>query len=380
MAAREKSVSVRPIQYSASNRQPDRYKGAMSNREPHSASPWWTPSVHEDRRPILLARGRIEAAVRAYLANHDFLMVDPPGLQRSPGNETHLHAFGTTMIGNDGVGNPMYLHTSPEFTMKKLLAAGERRIASLQHVWRNRERSALHHPEFTMLEWYRAGEGYDVIIADCVELLRIAARATGVEKLRFRDRDCDPFAEPERLGVIEAFSRYAGIDLLATMDDDGVPDGDKLAGQMLARGLAVPDDRSWSYLFSRILVEKVEPHLGLGRITVLDRYPAAEAALARRAADDRRVSERFELYACGVELANGFGELTDADEQRRRFAAEMAEKERIYGERYPVDEDFLAALAIMPEASGVALGFDRLVMLATGAPRIEAVLWAPVAE
>ena len=336
--------------------------------------------MHEDRRPILLARGRIEAAMRAYLAGHDFLMVDPPGLQRSPGNETHLHAFGTTMIGNDGVGRPMYLHTSPEFTMKKLLAAGEKRIASLQHVWRNRERSALHHPEFTMLEWYRAGEGYNAVIADCVELLRIAARATGVARLRFRERECDPFAEPERLGVVEAFERHAGIDLLATMDGEGVPDGDKLAVQMLARGLDVPDDRSWSYLFSRILVEKVEPHLGMGRITVLDRYPAAEAALARRAVDDRRVSERFELYACGVELANGFGELTDADEQRRRFAAEMAEKERIYGERYPVDEDFLAALAIMPEASGVALGFDRLVMLATGAPRIEAVLWAPVAE
>jgi lysyl-tRNA synthetase class 2 len=352
----------------------------MSNPESHSASPWWSPIVHEDRRPILLARGRIEAAVRAYLAGHDFLMVDPPGLQRSPGNETHLHAFGTTMIGNDGVGRPMYLHTSPEFTMKKLLAAGEKRIASLQHVWRNRERSALHHPEFTMLEWYRAGEGYDAVIADCVELLRIAARETGVAGLRFRDRECDPFAEPERLGVVEAFSRHADIDLLATMDAEGVPDGDKLAAQMLARGLDVPEDRSWSYLFSRILVEKVEPHLGMGRITVLDRYPAAEAALARRAADDRRVSERFELYACGVELANGFGELTDADEQSRRFAAEMAEKERLYGERYPVDEDFLAALAIMPEASGVALGFDRLVMLATGAPRIEAVLWAPVAE
>jgi elongation factor P--(R)-beta-lysine ligase len=124
----------------------------------------------------------------------------------------------------------------------------------------------------------------------------------------------------------------------------------------------------------------VEPKLGMGRITVLDRYPAAEAALARRAADDRRVAERFELYACGVELANGFGELTDADEQRRRFAGEMAEKQRIYGESYPVDEDFLTALALMPEASGVALGFDRLVMLATAAPRIEAVLWAPVAE
>lgn len=351
----------------------------MSNLDT-KPSPWWSPSVHADRRPILLARGRIEARVRGYLGDNDFLMVDPPGLQRSPGNETHLHAFGTVMIGNDGEGQTMYLHTSPEFTMKKLLAAGETRIASLGHVWRNRERSALHHPEFTMLEWYRVGESYDAVIADCVAMLRIAAETAGVSVLRYRGRECDPFAEPERLSVVDAFARYAGVDLLATMDAEGVPDGDKLAAQMLQLGLDVPEDRSWSYLFSRILVEKVEPQLGMGRITVLDRYPAAEAALARRTADDRRVAERFELYACGVELANGFGELTDADEQRRRFAAEMNEKQRVYNERYPLDEDFLTALALMPEASGVALGFDRLVMLATAAPRIETVLWAPVAE
>jgi len=352
----------------------------MSQSPSLSASPWWTPAVHADRRPILLARNRIEAAVRGYLAEQDFLMVDPPGLQRSPGNETHLHAFGTHMIGNDGVGQAMYLHTSPEFSMKKLLAAGETRIASLGHVWRNRERSALHHPEFTMLEWYRAGEHYDAVIADCVALLRLAAQTTGVTRLIYRDRQCDPLAEPERLSVVEAFARHAGIDLFATMDSDGKTDGAALARQMAALGMAVPEDTSWSYLFSLILTDRVEPALGMGRMTVLDRYPAAEAALARRASDDRRVSERFELYACGVELANGFGELTDADEQRRRFLAEMAEKERLYGERYPLDEDFLAALALMPAASGVALGFDRLVMLATAAPKIEAVLWAPVAQ
>ncbi|MCS6759710.1 MAG: EF-P lysine aminoacylase EpmA [Candidatus Devosia euplotis] len=352
----------------------------MSKSKPLSASPWWTPSAHADRRPILLARNRIEAAMRAYLAAEEFLLVDPPGLQRSPGNETHLHAFGTAMIGNDGAGQDMYLHTSPEFTMKKLLAGGETRIASLGHVWRNRERSALHHPEFTMLEWYRAGESYDAVIADCVALLRLAAETTGVTALVYQDRQCDPFAPPERLSVVDGFARCAGIDLFASMDADGVPNSEALAQQMVALGMAVPEDRSWSYLFSLILTDKVEPQLGMERITVLDRYPAAEAALARRAADDRRVSERFELYACGVELANGFGELTDADEQRRRFIAEMAEKERLYGEHYPLDEDFLAALALMPEASGVALGFDRVVMLATAAPKIEAVLWAPVAE
>lgn len=352
----------------------------MTSSSSSSGSPWWHPERHSDRRPGLIARSRIDAAVRGWLAAEDFLVVDPPGLQRSPGNETHLHAFATEMIGNDGQGQAMYLHTSPEFTMKKLLAAGESRIASLQHVWRNRERSALHHPEFTMLEWYRAGAPSDAIIADTLALITLAAETTGIAQFGFRGRACDPRAEAERISVAEAFATHAGIDLLATMDEEGVPDGESLAVQMAGAGMTLPEDRSWSYLFTQVLVEKVEPRLGNGRVTVLNRYPACEAALARRVPGDRRVSERFEVYACGVELANGFGELTDPDEQRRRFMAEMDEKARIYGERYPVDEDFLAALALMPEASGVALGFDRLVMLATGAQRIEAVLWAPVAE
>ena len=318
--------------------------------------------------------------MRGYLAGEGFWLVDPPGLQRSPGNETHLHAFATTAIGNDGVGHAMYLHTSPEFTMKKLLAAGERRIASFGHVWRNRERGPLHHPEFTMVEWYRAGEPNDAIIGDCIAMLRLAAKTAGTATLRYRDRIADPLAAPERLSVADAFLRYAGIDLFATMDSVGVTNAEALAGQLRAAGIAVPAEYTWSYLFSRVLTEKVEPNLGIGRVTVLDRYPAAEAALARRTVDDPRVAERFELYACGVELANGFGELTDAAEQRRRFEGEMEEKLALYGEIYPIDEDFLAALEIMPEASGVALGFDRLVMLATGAPRIEQVMWAPVWE
>jgi lysyl-tRNA synthetase class 2 len=328
---------------------------------------------------LLLARNRVQAALRGWLAAEGFTEVDPVGLQISPGNEAHLHGFATEAVGSDGVARRMYLHTSPEFAMKKLLAAGETRIAAFAHVWRNRERGPLHSPEFTMLEWYRAGEGYEALMADCAAMLRLAAEATGARVLRYRDRVCDPFAAPERLSVAEAFVRHAGIDLLATLAPDGTPDRNALAMAVAAAGLRVAVDDTWSDLLSRVLVAKVEPHLGLGRATILDRYPAAEAALARRAPDDARVAERFELYACGVELANGFGELTDAAEQRRRFALEMDEKARVYGERYPLDEDFLAALAIMPAASGIALGFERLVMLATGAPRIDDVIWAPVA-
>jgi lysyl-tRNA synthetase class 2 len=343
-------------------------------------TPWWQPARHADRRPALIARNRIRRSLADWFAAQGFTEVDPAGLAASPGNEAHLHAFATEALGNDGAARRMYLHTSPEFAMKKLLAAGETRILAFAHVWRNRERGPLHAPEFTMLEWYRAGADYAVLMQDTAALLRLAAQAAGASVLRYRDAVCDPFAPAERITVAQAFLDHAGIDLLATCQPGGATDRDALAGQAVAAGVTVREGDGWSDILSRVLVQKVEPHLGHGRITVLDRYPAAEAALARACADDPRVAERFEVYACGVELANGFGELTDAAEQRRRFAQEMDEKARVYGERYPLDEDFLAALAQMPAASGIALGFDRLVMLATAAPRIDLVQWAPVPE
>ena len=343
-------------------------------------SPWWDATRHADRRPLLLTRNSIQAALRLWLGDRGFTEVDPVALQVSPGNEAHLHAFATDAIGNDAVARPMYLHTSPEFSMKKLLAAGETRIAAFAHVWRNRERGPLHSPEFTMLEWYRAGEDYSVLMDDCAAFLRLAATAAGTAQLRYRDRVCDPFAPYERVSVSQAFQRFAGIDLLATVGADGAGDAALLGPMLDTAGVRRAADDTWSDMLSRALSEKIEPHLGLGRITVLDRYPAAEAALARPAADDPRVAERFEVYACGVELANGFGELTNPIEQRRRFGLEMDEKARVYGMRYPLDEDFLAALSHMPAASGIAMGFDRLVMLATGAPRIDDVLWVPVAS
>ncbi|EYD73955.1 Translation elongation factor Plysine transferase [Rubellimicrobium mesophilum DSM 19309] len=340
--------------------------------------PWWTPARHETRRPLLLARNRLQSALRAWFDDMGFLEADPSALQTSPGNEAHLHAFSTTAIGNDGGTRTLHLHTSPEFALKKLLAAGETRLFSFSHVWRNRERGPLHHPEFTMLEWYRAGDPYDALMQDCAAILRMAAEVAGTPVLRWRDATCDPFAPPERLSVAEAFDIHADVDLLSTIRDDGTTDADLLREQAAAIGLRPSADDTWSDLLAKILTAHVEPNLGHGRPTILDRYPSPEAALARKAPDDPRVAERFELYACGVELANGFGELTDPEEQRRRFIAEMDEKQRVYGERYPLDEDFLSALAHMPPASGIALGFDRLVVLATGAPRIDEVLWAPV--
>ena len=347
---------------------------------PPSPSPWWSPDRRPDRRPRLEARGRIRRAIRSWFEARGFTEVEAAALQVSPGNEAHLHAFATQALSLGGVAAPLYLHTSPEFACKKLLASGETRIFDFARVFRNRERGPLHHPEFTLLEWYRVGEDWEVIMADCAALLGLAAEAAGTQALTWRERTCDPFATPRRLTLAEAFRDLADIDLLTTLGPDGTGDGPALAGAARAAGIRVAPDDSWSDVFSRVLVERIEPTLGDGRPTLLCEYPAPEAALARRCAHDPRVSERFELYACGVELANAFGELTDPVEQRRRLEAEMDEKARVYGERYPLDEDFLAALAIMPQASGAALGFDRLVLLATGARTIEDVLWTPVAE
>jgi len=343
-------------------------------------SDWWNPGFYADRRPLLRARGRIREAVRQWLLARDFVEVETAALQRSPGNETHLHAFRTDLIDPATRPHPYYLRTSPEFACKKLLAAGEERIFEFARVWRNRERGPLHHPEFTMLEWYRAGsDTYPVLMEDCAALLAETARAAGVTRFTWRGRTCDPFTAPMRLGVPEAVSRYAGIDLMATLDGTEGNDA-RLAAAAKAAGIAVAADDRWGDIFSKILVERIEPQLGLGAPVILCDYPLPLAALARPRADAPQLSERFELYVCGVELANAFGELTDAAEQRRRFAADMDEKERVYGERYPLDEDFLRALAQMPAAAGIALGFDRLVLLATGAPHIEQVMWTPVAE
>ncbi len=343
------------------------------------ASPFWSRQVHADRRATLLLRDRIKKAVRSHFERSGFTEVECGALQVSPGNEAHLHAFSTEQVRPEGNRTQLYLHTSPEFGCKKLLAAGEKRIFDFARVFRNRERGPLHAPEFTMLEWYRVNEPYEEVQRDCLRLLEMAA-GVAASPLRFRGRSCDPCKDAERLTVEEAFRYHAGIELLATLSKDGQGDRNELATKARRAGLDVAEDDTWSDIFSKVLVSRVEPRLGDAKPTILFEYPRSEAALARATSHDPRVAERFELYVCGVELANGFGELTDPKEQRARFVTEMDEKERVHGERYPVDEDFLKALSQMPPASGVALGFDRLVMLAAGAPRIDDVIWTPLPE
>ena len=344
------------------------------------SEPWWMPARHRDRRTGLLTRNRAKSALRTHFETEGFVEVEAAALQASPGNETHLHAFASQAISPDGRTRPLYLHTSPEFALKKLLAAGERKVFDFARVFRNRETGVRHAREFVMLEWYRADEPYTVLMTDCAALVRVAAEAAGAETLRHGTRTADPMSAPEHLSVADAFGRYAGIDVLATLTGSGAPLRVPFAKAAVGAGVRVAEDDTWSDIFSRVMAERIEPRIGNGQVTILYDYPLPEAALARPKPGDARVAERFEMFACGLELANAFGELRDADEQRRRFEADMEEKERLYGERYPIDEDFLAALPLMPEASGCALGFDRLMMLLLGVPRIEDVQWTPPPE
>ncbi|MEM9029279.1 MAG: EF-P lysine aminoacylase EpmA [Pseudomonadota bacterium] len=338
-------------------------------------SQWWHPSVHGDRRPILLARNEMKRAIRDWFENQGFVEVDTACLQVSPGNETHIHAFQTDVVRPDESATAAYLHTSPEFACKKLLAAGEPSLFAFAPVFRNRERGRLHAPEFTMLEWYRAHEPFERLLADCEAIVQAAAQAVSASRFRFGAATCPSDMATRRISVADAFAQFAEIDLDAHLSDGA---GREAFGALALRaGVRVADDDTWSDIFSRVLTEKIEPRLGLDCPVLLTHYPASEAALARLDPDDHRFAQRAELYICGVEVANGFVELTDANEQRTRFERAMAERERIYGDRYPIDEEFLAALEIMPTAIGCALGFDRLVMLATGAPGVAQVMWTP---
>ncbi len=308
--------------------------------------------------------------IRNFFDAQGFLEVETPALQICPVMDAHIHAFKTDLLGIDrSVEQTMYLHTSPEFDMKKLLSAGMERIYQICHVYRNSEGSALHSPEFTLLEWYRTGANYRDLMDDCIEL----CRSLGVETFKYKNRECNPFKEWERISVCEAFEKYTKIELENYLDNK---DLFALAANNI--GIRIVEDDAWDDIFHAIMAEKIEPHLGQGVPTILYDYPISMAALSRKKENDQRFAERFELYICGVEVANAFSELTDAKEQRARYEDEMALKKKLYGETYPPDEEFFKALQHMPECAGIALGVDRLIMLATGTDDISDVLWASV--
>ena len=330
-----------------------------------SPTPAWHPGSLADRMPFLRRRALLAQAVRGFFSARGYLEVETPYAVPAPGEEVHLRAFATSREFPDGSARPLWLHTSPEFAMKRLLVAGAGPVFQLARVWRNGEGGPRHAAEFTMLEWYRPSLPFGGMMGETEALLRAvlppAVTSGGVRT------SLDRF---ERVTVAEAFHRFAGVDVLATAGD-----ADALAA---GAGAALRDGEGWEDLFFRLLLERVEPRLGRDHPTFLTHWPAAQAALARRDPADPRVALRFELFLCGMELANAFEELTDAREQRARFLEDRSRRHALHGKDWPMDEDFLDALAHgMPAASGIALGFDRLAMAASGADRIGQVQWLP---
>nr|WP_239451659.1 EF-P lysine aminoacylase EpmA [Elioraea rosea] len=343
---------------------------------PRSISPAWHPERLAARLPFLRRRARLEAELRAFLCARGYMEVATPVLQPCPGMEPNLDPFATRYAAKlGGEERDLFLQFSPEFAMKKLLAGGAGPIFQLARVFRNGEAGRNHQPEFTMLEFYRPGAGLGALLEETEALVR----ALVPEGLRTASMTVPTDRAFERLTMAEAFRRHCGgLDILRTAPDPLAPDVALLAEAARSLGIVHRPGETWQDLFFRLLLERIEPAIGRERPTFLTHWPASEAALSRRDPDDPRVALRFELFAAGLELANAYEELTDAAEQRTRFAAWAAERERGTGERRAVDEDFLAALEFgLPACSGIAMGFDRLAMLASGAGRIEDVLWLP---
>ena len=323
------------------------------------------------RRAALEARGRALRAIRGWFDREGFLEVDVPARVRAPGQEVHLDAI---PAGAAPDGSPRWLVTSPEYAMKRLVGAGYERIVSIGKCWRADELGPHHEPEFTMIEWYRAGAPLDQIATDCENLMRVAAAAVAAGRTAAAAPPtiapplapgAPPFA---RTTVRELVREHAGI----TLDGDETPAA--LLAKARAAGVPTGASTAWDDVFFQIWLDRVEPRLpALGPVFVFD-WPAPLGALARRRPDDPRLVERFELYAGGLELANAFGELTDATEQRARFQAESADRRARGKATYPVDEALLAALGRMPPTSGVALGFDRAMMWLVSANEIREVV------
>ena len=319
---------------------------------------WFLPHNFAEKRPFLEKRMEVIRGMRRFFDERQFYEVETPILQACPTFDTHIHGFAVEEGG--------YLRSSPEFDMKKLLVAGVENLYQIGPNFRKGEHSKLHRPEFTMIEWYRAGADYRVLMQDCQNLLRTVS-----DSYQFGEHLCDPHEDWYILSVSEVFELYCGIDLAACLDDVAI-----FAAEAKRLDIRTVEGDAWDDVFHAIMAAKIEPHLGMGAPCILYDYPISMAALSRPKADNPRFAERFELYVCGVELANAFSELTDAAEQKHRFQVDMAAKQEIYGTSYPADEEFFAALEHgLPDCAGIALGVDRLVMLACGASDIADVQW-----
>ncbi len=338
----------------------------------------WCRHDYARRRHHLVLRGKLRSRLRTWFAGQNFLEVETPSLQISPGWEAHIQPFSTMMEIND-VETRRYLRTSPEIAMKKLLAAGETSIYQLCQAYRNGESSPLHQPEFTILEWYRTHQSdqqaLEAILNDCQSLIRYCAEPDHLKMTRHH-HSCDIASTWRHCTVSEAFRIYAGIDILASLSDQGMPDRDHLAKEAVKADVSVAQDDAWDDIFHKIFYAHIQPHLGVNQPDILTHYPAPLAALAALSPDDPRQSQRFEIFIHGIELANGCVELRDTQEHQSRYRCEHAIKQSRYGREVPEDDNFIRAIESgLPPCAGVALGFDRLVLLFSGAEDIRDVLW-----
>lgn len=334
-------------------------------------SNWWHPDIFMKKIPHLQERARIFGQVRAFFNARGYLEVETPALQVAPCMEAHIQGFKTELVSADRQNKrEMYLHTSPEFAMKKLLVAGLPKIYQLAKVFRNCEGSRWHSPEFAMLEWYQLGMDYKDMMNETIDLVRHILR----KPVMANARACDPAMDWEKITVVDALQKYAGVDISANLGDLA-----HIRAEAARVNVYVSPHDDWENALLKILMEKVEPNLGAPAPVIIYDYPVSMAALSRPKPEDGRFAERFEVYICGVEIANAFGELTDAKVQRERFVADVRLRKKVYGDDYPVDEEFLAALEHgLPPCSGNALGLDRLVMLAAGVEDIDLVQAVPV--
>ncbi len=333
--------------------------------------------VFTKKLPFLLLKNKIISAIKNFFNDEDFTEVDTPILQYSPGMEVHLSAFETFFNSIDGENkNKLYLHTSPEFAMKKLLSYGLKNIYQFTHTFRNEIVSKTHYPEFLMLEWYRTGVNYEKLMNDCEKILKFSLKATGNDFFKYNDKICYPVVE--KLTVQAAFLKYCNFDILKTIDNPLNPSPKLITPFATDLGISVSQNDTWDDIFEKLMLEFIEPNLGVNNAIILYEYPIHQAALSKAKTDNQNIAERFELYVCGVEIANAFTELNDRQTQEDRFIADQIEKQRLYNTTFPIDYEFLDSVENLPLCTGIALGVDRLVMVATHCDDIKNMLWTEI--
>ena len=335
--------------------------------------------VFQNKLPFLLQRNKIITAIKNNFNTQNFYEVDTPILQYSPGMEVHIKAFKTkfvNILGNEDI--TLYLHTSPEFAMKKLLSYGLNKIYQFTHTFRNEIISPTHYPEFTMLEWYRLDENYNILMTDCEDILKTSLNAIGKDYFQYKDKKCYIKDGIEKLTIKEAFEKFCKLDILQTIDDINNPSPTLLKQKANHLNINISENDTWDDIYEKLMFEYIEPNLGISKPTILYEYPIHQAALSKAKTNTPNIAERFELYVCGIELANAFTELTDKEIQLKRFTEDKKKKENLYGESYPIDEEFIEAIGNIKSATGIAMGIDRLIMLSTGAQNITDIMWSEI--